>query len=754
MRFISEVVETKETVLIVNRTSSLLVHALKKKLTDLGNEVFISPQVPPTVSKFHYLFIVNDQKSATQPLPLTNRVIFLFLHQKKKAELVYALVQKQARRNTKIVSISDDTDNEQILERLLWFSFSKSNEMFLHIESFAENRLSKKTKSSRRFDWKEMLTFKRVLLAGIIALVAAHFLMVPFLMLSSFLYVRAASSFTQTDLSKTERYLYGADRSLSIARAFYTPTRQTYLFFSFSPLPDTIFSINEKAKESLHTGIDIYENGNQLFQLILNKHKVPQEKQQLLTRVGKLRTDFDTLEDNLVSLEEKLPNWHNLQAKKTQVAETIASIDKTKRVLPYLETILAKGTTKKYLLLFANNMELRPGGGFIGSFGVLTMNDLTLQDIQVFDVYDADGQLTTHVDPPDAIRRFLQQPHWFLRDSAFSSDFFENYNEAKFFLNQELHLNEFSGGTLITTSAIQNLLGAFKNVYIPDFNEIITKDNFYIKAQLYAEKGFFPGSTQKKNFLGSLAKQILLDLDSVSAPALMKEVAHSLDEKQIVVIFDDSSIQTVLDSLYWSGKTISPQCAPKTDNCVVDYIQAVDANLGVNKANFYVSRSILEKVRIGKDGQVSNSFILTLRNDSPNDVFPGGTYKNYFQVFLPKDVSIQQITRDQTAVERVDQRINEFTILGFYFELPPQRSTEIRIDYRLGQTLESGNGTYQLVMQKQTGSKNSDVNLEIALPENVSLVQQNFSPLVKDNRIFYNTSLNADKLFLIELTRK
>ena len=65
-------------------------------------------------------------------------------------------------------------------------------------------------------------------------------------------------------------------------------------------------------------------------------------------------------------------------------------------------------------------MELRPGGGFLGSFGVFEIGNYSIGDIKVYDIYDADGQLTVHLDPPKPIAEYLSVPHWFFRDSNFS----------------------------------------------------------------------------------------------------------------------------------------------------------------------------------------------------------------------------------------------------------------------------------------------------------------------------------------------
>lgn len=754
MEFISEPTEKKQYVLIVDNKSTHLANLLQSELKKFSSEVYITPQIPIAFEKFNYAFFIN-QKNALKKINFNQRqkVIFIFINQKTAAQNALKTIHRQSL-NVKIISCQSSQIDKQELEKILWFSFSNSTETFLSITSL-KSSVKKERPISNRWDWSQTITRRRIIIVGFLIFILVHLLMIPFLALSSYLYYKSGISLKQNNIQQSERFLSYADTSLNLAKSLYQPVRPSYSFFSLALYPDNVFDINEKTKSVIHNSVTIYQNANQIFQSILKKNKTAEDKQLLEIRLNKMKEDLNNLQDDLLLLTQKLPNSpKKLNALKSQLSDIATLVEKGKKIVPHLDNILAKNGQKKYLLLFANNMELRPGGGFLGSFGILTMRDLTLDSIQIYDVYDADGQLAVHIDPPDPIRKYLHQPHWFLRDSAFSSDFYENYNEAKFFLSQELGLTDFSGGILLTTTSIQNILEAYGNIYLPDFNENVNKDNFYIKAQLYAEKDFFPGSIQKKNFLGNLAKQILINLDTVSAPLLIKQLEKSLDEKQIVMIVDDQDVQNVIDSLYWAGKTITPRCTEEKPNCVLDYIFPVDANLGINKANFFIRRNITQKIKIDSEGTVTNSFVIKIQNDSANDVFPGGTYKDYFQLFLPLDSQINSITKDGTLVENVDQRQTEFKIIGFYFELPPQKSLEIQVTYQLPQKLLRGSNTYQLVWQKQTGSQNSDLDLEISLPENISLLRQNFSPLVKDSRIFYNTSLNADKIFLIELILK
>ncbi len=316
-------------------------------------------------------------------------------------------------------------------------------------------------------------------------------------------------------------------------------------------------------------------------------------------------------------------------------------------------------------------------------------------------------------------------------------------------------INKFDGAILLTTSTIQNLLSATGDIYIPDFRETVNKDNFYIKAQLYAEKDFFPGSVQKKKFLSSVMDQLMIEVEHSSPLSIFQMLKKSLDEKQMVMYFDDPEVQKLIDSFYWSGRTITPKCA-KADstNCIVDYLYPVDANLGVNKANFFVSRPISLDVKIDRDGNISNTFTIKYKNSSYADVFPGGRYKNYAQILLPPDAIIKEITENGTLVEEFDQTRGQYRTIGLLVEVAPQTTKEVTVKYDLPIQLGNGNGAYQLILQKQVGSPNSDFQMRMQFPSNIHIVSQNFTPVVNDGEILYNTTISSDKIFIIEFIKE
>ncbi|OGK34133.1 hypothetical protein A3F57_00600 [Candidatus Roizmanbacteria bacterium RIFCSPHIGHO2_12_FULL_36_11] len=748
MSQITEIIEEKPSVLIVAKKDHEFVQLLKNELKINITDVFFSPILPSKLSQFEYCFLINEEElPKKKAFLLGKKIAFIFVN---KQHLAQSAVKYYQDTTIKIIDITGDKISKNNIDKLLWFTLSKTKERYIHLTTPKNAVFKKKPWQIAKFKFPSK---KKLILFTFLLLLIIHFAFVPPLLLSSYFFYQAATSFKQEKYSQAERLTTIGEIPFNFAKKLYLMPRSTYLFFSLTLIEDVIL-VNEKAHTTIQKLLKLQENAKEAMPIILNTNQAPEEKKLLLLRIETIKKDIDSVEDNLNVINQKLSSLSNLfQNIKKDLTTSLELISRIKPLLEHVDSLLAKDSKKTYLLLFANNMELRPGGGFIGSFGLLEVKDYSIEKIKIYDVYDADGQLIAHIEPPGAIRKYLNQPHWFLRDSAFSPDFLENYAQAKYFLEKEMNFTNFSGSFLLTTTAIQHILGAFDEIYLADFREKINQKNFYLKTQYYSEKDFFPGSIQKKNFLGSLTQSLLLNLGNASSIKLAREFKKSLDEKQIVLSFDDAKLQKVVDKLYWSGRTIRAPCEAEVDNCITDYTFPFDANLGLNKVNFFVTRSFDLKITIDKEGVLHNTFSVLFNNDSYN-VFPGGTYRNFFQIFLPRNTQIKKITLDGTLVDDFIEENDEYKKVGLLIEVKPKSIAELKINYEQTQQLKKGKNVYQLIIQKQIGAQNSDLVTRLFLPKNVHLLNQNFPALVKDGQIIYNTTLTADKIFFVELIKE
>ncbi|MCL5970377.1 MAG: DUF4012 domain-containing protein [Patescibacteria group bacterium] len=402
-------------------------------------------------------------------------------------------------------------------------------------------------------------------------------------------------------------------------------------------------------------------------------------------------------------------------------------------------SIFGVNENKDYLILFQNNMELRPGGGFIGSYGLLSMGKGRVKNFVIHDVYDADGQLKGHIEPSFALRRYLPSAHLYLRDSNFDVDFIKSASSAANLLYKETG-QRVDGVIGVDISFVKKLLKAIGPVFVPDYNETVNSDNLYLLTQSHSEKNFFPGSTQKKDFLRSLFMAITLNFSSkknIPYLSLVRLLSDSIAEKHLLFAFSDSEIQKVFTVNGMSSSLWDPRKDDK--KTLNDFLGISEANIGVNKANYFVKREVSQNLQIDKNGSVSTFLSLKYQNESL--AWPGGDYKAYVRVILPKSAKLLSIDFDgdeQNLIPAVtDPKVYEAKGFkapkglevekteegqkigyGFLINVPTKVTKKITVGYVFDKKLPvlDPDFSYNLVYFKQPGTEDYPYSFSLTYP--------------------------------------
>ena len=300
------------------------------------------------------------------------------------------------------------------------------------------------------------------------------------------------------------------------------------------------------------------------------------------------------------------------------------------RVAGNVPNLTGQKESKTYLLLFQNNMELRPTGGFIGSYGLLTLDGGRIVDLTVSDVYSADGQLKGHVEPPGPIKDYLGEANWWLRDSNWDPDFPTSAKRAEWFLDKEIG-RQVDGVLAIDLEPIRNVLEVTGPVFLADYNLNITSGNLYERTQTEVEENFFPGTHKKASFLTALSRNLLAEISKLDTKQKMS-VSHSfyrnLEGRHVQVFVHESETQTAIANIGWDGSVVMPNCG---DGCFADLVGTVEANIGVNKANYFVERSQDLFIETSPD-RIERRLVVTLENKANPQLSYAGRYKVYLRL--------------------------------------------------------------------------------------------------------------------------
>ena len=293
----------------------------------------------------------------------------------------------------------------------------------------------------------------------------------------------------------------------------------------------------------------------------------------------------------------------------------------------------------------------------------------------------------------------------------------------------------------------QKLLKAVGVVELSDYKETITADNLFERAGYHSEVGFFPGSTQKKDFLGSLASQIFQKLNQTEDwLGLGRALFESLEEKQLLISLDDERVMKVISQYHWDGRIRE---AP-------DYLMVVESNFGVNKVNYFLERKFSHEVELGET--IEEKLTINYQNNSPSQVWPGGVYKNYLRIYTPLG---SQLLEGPSQVDVASA--SGKTVFGFLVEVPIGEEKEVSLRYKVPFKLEDLTAyfehqretsyAYSLLFQKQSGMGKDPLNVLVSYPSSLKVTKISPNALTGPQAILYNTNLLKDRVFFVEFTR-
>ncbi|MEI6690747.1 MAG: DUF4012 domain-containing protein [bacterium] len=449
-----------------------------------------------------------------------------------------------------------------------------------------------------------------------------------------------------------------------------------------------------------------------------------------------------------------IPTYKAFLSKLVEIKQSTLTI---KAILSILPDLIGLDGRRSYALLLQNNMELRPTGGFIGSFALPSFDKGRLYDLPVYDVYQADGQLKGHVEPPVPIRKYLGEANWYLRDSNWDPDFPTTGARVDWYLKKTLN-QDVDGVIGINISVIERLLRQLGPIQVPEYNEEISADNLYARTQYHAEVGFFPGSTQKKEFLSSLVSVLMArikTLDTKTILALGSSLLESTTSKDISISLDSTSSQAVIHRLGWDGQIQSGVCDQV--GCLSDYLNIVDANVGVNKANYFLKRKISLSIDFDSNFNALHTLKVDQENTAPSSSWPAGPYKNYQRLYLPKDAELISLKRDGIEVASRDIDVtfeHDKKILGYLVNTPISGKSQILASYRLGVASPQVNPKYSFYWQKQPGTSQDPLNITLSYPSTLNPTTISPAGQTGDNQLIFNLDNSSDRRVLVNFTGK
>lgn len=407
-----------------------------------------------------------------------------------------------------------------------------------------------------------------------------------------------------------------------------------------------------------------------------------------------------------------------------------AALSQVDQLLPALPALFGIGTPARFLLEIQDSTELRPGGGFIGNYGIATFSGGRLTAARISDTYllDRPFELAGHSIPFPAQYRwfasYLGLSSWSLRDSNLDADFPTAARDGELNFEREGGNVPLQGVIALTPSFIEQVLDVTGPISMPEYEETVTAQNLvnYIHLHQLGEGGsdLLPSpdglSSQRKYFTELLGERLLARVQHLPPGAvgkLLEQLVGSLRAKDVQIYFNASQPENALRLLHLDGAIESP---PR------DHLLVVDTNVARNKANTLIVNTLRDQVAIDGNGNAVHSTALTYAWRLAGQDYGNTLYQDCVRVYAPPGSRL--VKQDGW------QPLGTITAFGAqvwagYFTLTEGQTRTITLAWiSHGAARVDANGWhYQFVLQRQAGAQWA-LALQVTLPSCASVTDK------------------------------
>ena len=381
------------------------------------------------------------------------------------------------------------------------------------------------------------------------------------------------------------------------------------------------------------------------------------------------------------------------------------------------KTLNTNGEVRTYLVLFQNNMELRPGGGFIGSFGIIKIKDGHIVDLQVHDVVNTDFRVPHNIPAPYPMETTLGVDTWSFRDSNFSPHWPENVENALRFYKIFGGTEEFDGVIGITTHVLESILTVTGPVSVEGFPGTYDAENGVYNLERQVEIDFVGQGIERKERKSMMRELAVVIVEKAKALPLsqkyelFKIILDDLHTKDIQISFTDPEMQAVVDASGWAGKMDT--------TWQKDYFQVVDSNMNSFKSDHFINRSY----RYELDTTVTPAqakLTVTYEHTAKEKDWLVKDYQTYLRVYLPKDAYVTSVSNSVDEPRYGESYGKKW--VGTLQQIPLGTTKSVTIEYTLPVERVAD---YDLLIERQPGIK-TDTPVTLLLKGKNGNVEKNF----------------------------
>lgn len=391
------------------------------------------------------------------------------------------------------------------------------------------------------------------------------------------------------------------------------------------------------------------------------------------------------------------------------------AVDKHRDALETAPDALGQISPKTYLVLFQNDKEIRPTGGFITAYTFLTLDKGHISTSVSDDIYRLDERLLATCEskicpltPPAPIVKYLPEvtgkprSAWSMRDSNISPDLPTAASEFERMYSLLGGGLPFDGIITIDTQVVEELISITGPVEVYGTNYSAEKDprcncpNVIYELEHYAEVAA-KGEQDRKAVLGTLMQQVLaraLGSGVDKVPDFLTSGVRLANDKHVMFFMHNPRIQQSLSKLNWTGQIQAFDGG---------YLHINDSNFAGGKSNLYVEERVTYEINIDSGGSIKNKVTIDYKNPQPFNTWLNGILRDYVRVYVPKGSKLVSSKGSDDPVNTLEDEGLGKSYFEAFVQVRPQNSRTLSFEYTLPDKVQGK--TYPLLIQKQPGAK-------------------------------------------------
>lgn len=350
-----------------------------------------------------------------------------------------------------------------------------------------------------------------------------------------------------------------------------------------------------------------------------------------------------------------------------------------------LPSLLAEGSTKRYLLTFQSLSEARGTGGVAGLYGVLSATDGRLE-LEEIAPYSKLGKVRATEAPAWFKKRygpFKSLTQW---PQANLSPVFPVVADVQLQMYESSTGESLDGVLSLDPVALAELTKATGPLHGEGLDVAVGPENAVdvILRDSYLE---FEDSEKQNRFLATLVRDFWTkinegDLDPAKFAAALGESSRG---RHLTAFANDPANQVALEELKVDGGF---------ENQGSNIQMVFNNNVSVNKVDYYLRRTIDTTIQLEADGDAHVTTNITLRNTSPSAppsllLGPGikgdapGLNRMYLNVLMPQSTRLRSFAIDGQRVGPLQDRELTYPTVWDVLEIAPGRTQVVELSYAL-----------------------------------------------------------------------